>query len=140
MQSNILVAYDGTPQGDNAFHAALHLAESLKAKLWVVAVIEISNNVNNDPETDPKFVDTKENYESTFGRMLSQAEGLNVACQCSVRTGKPVNELVDQILESEIKYLVIGCKHRSVSLTRWLFGSTLDDLVHRAPCPVVIVH
>lgn len=139
MSNHVLVAFDGTPQGENAFQAALHLASSMDARLWVCAVIEL-DNLGKDPETNPTYVDTRETYEITFSRMKSQADSRGVACECTVRVGKPSREVIAEVEERGAHYLVIGCKHGRFSLGRWLFSSTHDDLVRQAPCAVLVVH
>ena len=139
MSHNILVAYDGTAQGENAFQAALHLAQSLSGRLWVVAVIELPHPPG-EVEMTAQYMDTKETYEFAFNRMKAQATALQVPLEWVIRVGRPHEQVIAEIRERSIKYLVIGNKKSRVNLMRWLFSSTLDELVRQAPCPVLVVH
>jgi nucleotide-binding universal stress UspA family protein len=68
----------------------------------------------------------------------AQAEAVHVNFEAHVMTGHPVPAICDLKCADRFDLLVIGDLGRS-EFYKWLFGSTTDRLVSRAPCKVLVV-
>ncbi len=68
---------------------------------------------------------------ATIGGLGGMTVGIHL------RSGKPVRELVQLAREVSADMIVVG-SHRGPHLKHWAFGSTAENLVHGAPCPVLV--
>jgi nucleotide-binding universal stress UspA family protein len=57
---------------------------------------------------------------------------------CRVEFGSPAEEIIREVEIDQAELLVVGT-HGRKGIGRFLMGSVADELMHRAPCPVVIV-
>jgi len=60
-------------------------------------------------------------------------------CRSAAVFGVPWIEITRYAWEHECDVIVIGASTRRFGLSRWLRGSTTDQVVHHAPCPILVV-
>jgi nucleotide-binding universal stress UspA family protein len=81
-------------------------------------------------------------YETRGRRELQEvkerAERLGIACEVVVGKGDFVGESLRIAAEMQVEDIVVSRAERS-NLSRKLFGSAVNELLERAPCPVMVV-
>ena len=77
-------------------------------------------------------------FQKSIGAARAQAQAVHVNFEAHVITGPPVPAICDLVRADRFDLLVIGDLGRS-EFYKWLFGSTTDRLVRRAPCKVLVV-
>jgi nucleotide-binding universal stress UspA family protein len=61
-----------------------------------------------------------------------------VSAEATVRTGKPFYEIHEFAKEKEIDLIIIAT-HGHTGVEHILFGSTVEKVVRKSPCPVLVV-
>ena len=140
---NILVPTDGTPVSDKAIELAGSLAASLHATLTVVHVVqETAFGGASLDELDPELRDHR--IEELARPVLDRAYAVLARNPAAPSPGEHLvvgvahEQVLAAIQELSIDLLVLGRTHHS-HLGELIFGSTSDELIERAPCPVVVV-
>lgn len=81
-------------------------------------------------------------YEETGRRELEevrqQAEALGVACETLSRKGDLIAESLSVADETKAEAIIVS-KAERFDIARKLFGSAVDELRDKAPCPVYVV-
>lgn len=141
----ILVPVDGSQTSVKALETAIELARLNRARLRLLYVIDELDYVNG-------FETAKAYYEQTLpfmhtdgqrllAQMLSLAEGKGVVCD-SVLLESGAERLCDVVAEHarqvHADMIVLG-SHGRRGLNRILMGSDAEQIVRRAPVPVLVV-
>jgi nucleotide-binding universal stress UspA family protein len=130
----IAVAYDDTPEAKAALKRAEEIALPCRATLFIFIVAEPPNVVPGasgyTPAAPPgagailtRTVKAVDERLAATGRVLSGAPGATIADACE---------------EAGADLLVAGCRGYG-PLLRVLLGSVSTELLHKAPCPVLVV-
>jgi hypothetical protein len=64
--------------------------------------------------------------------------GSGISCSVELHHGEPAATIARRAAELHAELLVVGRRRRG-ALDRLLFGSVSDEIMRRAPCPVVVV-
>lgn len=136
------VGYDRTPEADAALSRAAALARGTGARLRVRAVADDrlpyagwTPTGGPDPQEiwdqviEPEIESLREGAE----RAVSGAQAQAVV---EIKPGSPREELI--ALSREVDLLVIGSRRWGAS-ARVLLGTTGEELMHQACCPVMVV-
>ena len=129
----ILVCYDGSQQSQKA----LQLAEK-NARLWEARVI-VAQAVER---TDPLSHDILEKKERQFikeAKGLAGDDGLDINYEFLVDSLPPGQQFVNFAKTQNIDYIFIGIVKRS-KVGKLMFGSTAQQIILTAPCPVLSVN
>jgi nucleotide-binding universal stress UspA family protein len=126
----ILHPTDFSESAGHAFHLAIALARSHGARLLVLHV----------PAPLPAVVDPRQ-VGQPFDTLRQQLEQLRpaapgVSVEHRLTQGDAVEEILKTARETGCALIVMGTQGRS-GLTRLLMGSVAEQVVRRAPCPVV---
>lgn len=138
----ILVPIDFSPCSNKALGQALALAEKVKAQLLVLHVsliYEEEKYMEEQPMDEHREVLTEPKPEI-------EARMREVIAAHGARDVKPVLVQIRDITaadaitacaeERQVDLIVVGT-HGRRGFKRWLLGSVAEELVHRAPCPVM---
>lgn len=141
----LLVPVDGSQTSVKALETAIELARLNRARLRLLYVIDELDYVNG-------FETAKAYYEQTLpfmhtdgerllAQMRSLAEGKGVVCD-SVLLESGADRLCDVVAEHarqvHADMIVLG-SHGRCGLDRVLMGSDAEQIVRRAPVPVLVV-
>jgi nucleotide-binding universal stress UspA family protein len=81
-------------------------------------------------------------YEGRGKRELedvkARADEVGIECEVLIRRGGFVEECLRIAREKQVEDMVVSRAERS-NLSRKLFGSAVNELVEKAPCPVMVV-
>ncbi|KAH7447352.1 hypothetical protein KP509_01G102900 [Ceratopteris richardii] len=75
---------------------------------------------------------------SIVNRCLAKCQELGFSCEGEVVKGEPGSWIIDESERLDADVVVVGCREAGL-ITRTLFGSVGENVLHNALCPVVIV-
>lgn len=141
----IVVGFDQTDTGEQALLEAMRLAKQLPhSELHVASVIKTSGSLHD------------RNLEHTADELRSRASELRkqVLHVCApgqnddpfrqkvvfhVRVGDPAAALIQVAVDIEAELLVVGT-HRRTGMDKLIAGSVAEELIRRAPLPVLVAY
>jgi nucleotide-binding universal stress UspA family protein len=133
----ILAPIDFTPCSNKALRYAFAFARKFDANVFSLHVIE--------PEKPLIVIETagfgKEQVVDTENRMKDLLESLDgsVMFETAVVHGSPHREIIDAADERDVDLVVVGEHCRTGLLGRFMLGSTADEVVKGAHCPILVV-
>lgn len=137
MYRNILLAYDGSPDGCEALDQVARLAAMSGAAVRLLAVIEMSPTML--AVDGMSFVPEPEQPE--VEQMLEQAKERlqRVGCTAThdVKHGDPAEQIIVSAKECNADLIVLGHRDQG-TLARWLNGSVGASILHSPPCSVLV--
>ncbi len=134
----VLCPIDFSEASKRALENAIHLAESFKAELKVLTVIQSTEHDYGGPSVIPyEEEDTYAKHEeSQFEKFLENFDFYDVKVEREVLRGKPYKEILKTLSDHKTDLLVIGSIGKS-ALTRVLAGSVMEKVTREVPCSVV---
>lgn len=143
MYSNILIAYNGTPESRLALEECIRLSPGPTAQIYLLAVatpmpiVLAGEFVAAVPTLDEEEAERRAMGEVLeAGRALLEKAGLNVSTHLEV--GEPVNVIADLVDQFRIDLVIVGhSRHKPLAL-RWWRGSTDSVLVEKVRCSVLV--
>jgi nucleotide-binding universal stress UspA family protein len=139
----ILVGVDGSDQSQEALARAATEAALHKARLRIVCAWEVPSVVfagGYVPGAEQSvFEGFRERAEAIVTEAVAEAKRLQPAVPCDGEAlqGQPANVLLE--CASDASLVVVGSRGRG-GFASLLLGSTSQQVVHHAPCPVLVVH
>jgi nucleotide-binding universal stress UspA family protein len=128
----IVVGLDFTDADGAAFDQATRIAK--RVPLGVLHLVHVFPVEPSQAESRD-LVGHLRLYVNEKAATIGGLGGMTVGIH--LRSGKPVRELVQLAREVSADMIVVG-SHRGPHLKHWAFGSTAENLVHGAPCPVLV--
>lgn len=116
----ILVAYDGSERSQDALDVATHLISDRQRELLLVTV----DDGHKAREAD---------HEQAVNRLAERG----IEAPHLFVKGHPAEKIIEMAEKEASDLIVMGAYGHSRFL-KALFGSTVDDVLHSAPCPVLI--
>jgi len=139
----IVVGVDGSECARDALVRAAKEAALRGARLQVVCAWEIPPAVYAGglaPAIDQATLDGfRENAEAVVREAVAEVERVqpSVPCEGEALEGQPAEVLLDQARDASL--IVVGTRGRG-GFASLLLGSVSQQVVHHAPCPVLVVH
>jgi nucleotide-binding universal stress UspA family protein len=132
----VSVQFDGA--STTAVDYAAALAERFQAELHLLHVLEgaVEPDVAALPPDEALAATGAE--ESLWAGVIPPEWEERLSCHKAMVFGVPWVEINRYAWEHNIDVIVIGASRRS-AWRRWLLGSTSDQVVHHAPCPVFLI-
>lgn len=140
--ARILVPIDFSVHSKHALKYAIPMAQQYGASLHLIHVVE--------PTVYPADLgfgqvvlpgieeELREKGAQALETLVKEEIGRKVRATCSVRTGKPHQEILAEARERNID-LIIVATHGHTGVEHMLFGSTAARIVRTAPCPVLTI-
>jgi len=128
---HILVPIDWSEQSNRIFELAASLAEERNAQLVILGVVPSPTVIYGPPP---------ENYLNHLFEELCQIKPSNVKTRVEylLMQGNPATAILKAARESRCDLIVMGT-HGRKGLRRVLMGSVAEEVVRKAPCPVLTV-
>jgi len=130
----IAVAYDDTPEAKAALHRAEAIARACRARIVVFTVAAPAAVVPGAAGYTPTI-------QPQAGAIVTRAVksvGEDLAATGRALSGVPAGAIVEACEEAGADLLVAGSRGYG-PVRRVLLGSVSTQLVHRGPCPVLVV-
>lgn len=138
MFKKILLAYDGSEGAKLALEKVAEMAKAAPAELHLLAVGRIPEYA----ETVSEVEEAKEQARGFYSRIMNEgAETLNrrgLSAVVRVDFGKPGDVILRVAEELHADLVVLGTNPHS-ALRRRVLGATVDKVVDRAHCSVLVV-
>ncbi len=138
----IVAALDFSTVTDRVFEIAAGLADSLRARIVLLHVVqpsELSGAGAGSAEDAESVVATGEQQATRrmarYERRM-QLDKLNGSV--ILLRGSPAPQIVEHAVKLHAGLLVLG-SHGAAGVSGRLVGDTLESILHKAPCPVVVV-
>lgn len=139
---HILVPIDFSEHSKNALKYAIPYAVQFNARLDLLYVVEptiypadFSFGQVGFPNIEEEL--RKRGSEELNALVRNEIKG-RVPAETAVRTGKPFYEINEYALEKKVDLIIIAT-HGHTGVEHILFGSTVEKVVRKAPCPVLVV-
>ena len=136
----VLWPTDFSEPSERALELAVSLAVRAKGLVLGLHVVETFGGGPLPPDS-PEYVTAFRRYQCDDAKralheLAGQHEGAGCPIDEAVVVGKPYQEILRVAADRNVDVIVIGVRGRgSIDLT--LFGSTTNQVVRRAPCPVL---
>ena len=136
---NILVAVDFSDGSKTALRYAAQLAGAFNAAVTVVNVFEVNYGWLRYGTDEFRVLDeqTRENRKRTLQSFVREC-GAGRTWRCCARLGKPAEEIAETAREVTADVIVIATRGHT-GLKHATIGSTAEEVVRSAPCPVWVV-
>ena len=133
--ARILVPVDFSNCSDKAVQYAVPLAKEFGAELSLLHVIKPYPPTPGMSPVDAEAIDVaNKELEAVQARIEEQ-----VSSKVFLRKGNPSIEIVEAAKELEVDLIAIST-HGRTGLAHMLLGSTAEQVVRHAPCPVLVLH
>ena len=139
---NILVPYDGTQSSKNAFNAALHLAKENNSTLTVLCCLEKKSTLGFiQTKSDQKeFEKIKENAKKHVLKLKMECEKNDIEFHSHItHADLPSDCIVDYANNHKMNVIVISKSKLTTKLEKMHYNSTVENVLKKSPCSVLIV-
>jgi len=138
--AKILIATDGSKHSERAVRVGLELASCLGSKVLAIYVIDRSFRLDFPVETVgyKKDVYEKLSGEGKDALRYAKKEGekMGIKVKTEIHDGLPSTEIIERAEDFDL--VVMGTLGRT-GIKRVLLGSVAQEVIKRAPCPVMVV-
>ena len=138
MYKRIVVGLDGSKGSESALEAAMALARSSKAELFLISIEELPRYPAAVDEIDDERDAATEFFQRIQREGIERVTTAGLIARHEIRVGHPGQALSHYALEVGADLLVIGHSGHSGIWGR-LLGTTADKVVDHAPCSVLVV-
>jgi nucleotide-binding universal stress UspA family protein len=137
MYLNILLAYDGSPDGREALAQVKKLTSASGATVRLLAIIDPSENML--VVEGMSFVPDNHRFvtQSVLDAGVRRLRGAGCTATNDVRYGNPAEQIVLAARDMNADLIVVGHRDQG-TLARWLNGSVGASILHHPPCSVLI--
>jgi nucleotide-binding universal stress UspA family protein len=146
MYKRILVPLDGSKLAERALPAAEELARLMRAPLHLVRVVDptqselsgygIYKSVLDEDASSALLAAEGAAAHAYLERMTARDIEAGVGASSEVRHGITAHEVVAMAQPGD---LIVMSTHGRGGLARWFLGSVAEDVVRRAPVPVLMI-
>lgn len=134
--SHIIFATDFSKESDHAFKYALSAAKEFNCDLTLFHALDISSKVLDQNEIEDKLIATRKRIRDTYVPKMDNYRNFEI----DVWEGIPYVEIVKIARERMADLIVLAHNTRELDPEQARIGSTLEQVILRANCPVVSVN
>ncbi|MGI6491919.1 MAG: universal stress protein [Peptococcaceae bacterium] len=146
MLQRILVGYDDEARSKKALEAAIEIARSNQAEIFIVSSLDIPLYVSS-PDVFPVdnisiskyFSDnTRRHFEELHQQASAKVKAAGLKVTTKVLDGNPGKALIRYAEEIKADLIAVGSNNKGV-LNRFFLGSVSNFVVNHARCMVLVV-
>jgi len=134
----ILVPIDFSGCSEKALHFAVRFARQFGSKLILLHVAPSYADPYFVTEFGPLQADVVRASEERLEALTKNTVPREVSAQPLVRLGRPATAIVDAARDLSVDLIIIST-HGHTGLKHVVFGSTAENVVRHAPCPVMTI-
>ena len=147
MFESILLPLDGSPLAEAALPAAEQVAKRFGARLVLLEVVPPGDvsawmapgaRASAPDEKKRLFQRDRELSEEYLSAKVDSLKADGITAEAMVKVGEPVEEILASINTMGISLIVIATHGRG-GLSRLIFGSVTEKVVHHCHIPVMII-
>lgn len=136
----VLCPVDYSVCSEEAFKYAAHIARTEAAKLYLMHVIDVRSFGHESPldfdVPEPGEDAVRRIKEELVKKAAGEVEGVDM--ESIVVVGVPVKDILSAAKEKGVDLIVMGT-HGRTGLPHMIIGSVAENVVRKAPCPVLVV-
>jgi nucleotide-binding universal stress UspA family protein len=132
----ILVPIGDNPESEKAMDVACRLADEHGASLTLVAVVEIPPVLPLDAHMEDEQAAGQRLLDRA--RAIADSYGVGVTPQI-VHARDAAQAIVEMANASQAELLIIGSPRKAATKGVTAFGSTVEHVLRRAPCRVMVI-
>jgi nucleotide-binding universal stress UspA family protein len=137
--STLLVPTDLSPGSKRALSCAAALARTSKAKILLAHVVNPEGwHLVPSDEMHPALCHDRRITEKKLARFLKSQELEGIQTDAVIKQGD-FRQVVCKIAHEQHADLVVAAMHGRKGISKLLFGSKVEEVCHRAPCPILLV-
>lgn len=138
--TKLLVAIDDSIPAQWAITTAKKFASRIGGELMLVNVIPAPEPVGPEAVFAGTQLDVHSHMQKESASLLSAAQQKLSGTQCQIftREGSPSEQILALAEELNVGMIVMGSRGRN-RFAEFLLGSTAEDVIRRAKCPVMTV-
>jgi universal stress protein A len=136
--ANILVPYDFSAHSERALDYACSLAAKLGARIHLAHAIGAGLPELSAVLTDSMIATMREQSLSELGKVATAREGIATFGKVMVEPGDARDGILTAARDCAADLIVMG-SHGRRGISRLVLGSVAEEIVRRAPCPVLVV-
>lgn len=134
-----LVGYDGSELAWRAVEALALLGKERVGEVSLLGALDVAPpGAQADDLMERLIARQRDELLQLTLRAAVRARGLGLTAEGMVREGRPAGVLLEVAEQSESTLLAVATHGRS-ALTRWIFGSVAEELLHTSPVPLLVV-
>jgi nucleotide-binding universal stress UspA family protein len=130
----ILQPNDFSVASRHAFELACSLARDHGARVVVLNVIDVPFDPGEGGVPCSELTDRRAEAQHLLSKLIKPRG--DVAVERMVTAGEPVSEIIRVAAEKGADLIALGT-HGKTGVHRWLMGSVAENVLRRAPCPVL---
>ena len=141
----ILVVCRSTKHCDMAVLHGIDLAKQWGAKLYAIHVLDDPFGLDAWSLPVVSLKDIQEEYKhmqskarADLDQIIEEEKGKGLPIEVSVEDGDPDEKILDFVKENKIDLLIM-LAHEEGRLEHLLFGRSIDKIVRKLPCSVLLV-
>ncbi len=137
MYRKILLAYDGSPDGDEALAQVESLVSSTGTTVHLLAIIDLSENMLI--VEGMAFVPDNRRYltQRLLDAGVKRLQRVGCKATSDIRYGNPADQIDLIAREMNADLIVLGHRDQG-TLARWLNGSIGESILHHPPCSLLV--
>jgi nucleotide-binding universal stress UspA family protein len=142
MYRHILVPLDGSALAERALAHAVHVAKMFGSDITLLQVVP---SAYTPPVPDLAAVppvtlieQLRQDAEQYLKTRQNELRSQGIAAHRTILEG-PVAEAILGYAESQPIELVVMCTHGRGGLSRWVYGSVAEKVLHSIRCPVLLI-
>lgn len=137
----ILVPTDLSSQSDKAIEYGLALAQRFGAHLTLLYVFRepYAAQYVRGPSANNSSLEERESCRKAIKAVVDRARELYPDCSALFGYGEPNEEIIKAAGEGEFDLAIISTHHYNW-LMRLAYGSDADQILHHAPCPILVLN
>lgn len=136
----ILVGLDGSPLAETVLEPVRRIAAPIGARLVLLHVTRVPEGVRDEAETfavDDVITRERVPAEAYLDRIASRLPEALVA-QSMVTAGDPATEIARIAIHEDVDLIALATHGRS-GMSRWIYGSVADAVLHTATRPLLLL-
>ncbi len=134
--ATILVPLDGSPLAEQALPVAERLSHAISGHVILVRSVQVFTFPGVDArDAQVAALSAAQQYVDT---QASRWRSAGLVVETGIPYGEAVAEILNEISIHQADLIVMATHGRS-GVGRWLYGSVADEILRRAPVPVVLV-
>lgn len=138
--SNIIFATDFSKASQSAFLFAYKLAKTIGSKLWLFHTLDLSamhaGKSEEQEAIEEKIAAAKKKMEETYASQMKDYDNFEI----DVLEGIPYVEILKYSREKNGDLIIMAHHTREMDPEKAMLGSTVEQVVLRASCPVASVN
>ena len=136
---HVLVPIDFSDTADRALEYAIALAQQLQARLTLLHVFDLTPLTMGDAATGVPVTAVHEleiEVQQLLQESLERVQRAGLQGESLLVQGTPTQTIIDTAGEQGVDLIIMGT-HGRTGLMHLLMGSVSEQVVRRAPCPVL---